>query len=119
MSPIRSRLARIVVGLAVAVGALVGVTTLSDSNPAQAASACVTRAEWRSVHRGQRLGRVMRTLGDNPWFLNVAYYDYGSGLTGSWSRCGSGSTVSVFFRHPTAGSSTWLVASKWVGFPGE
>jgi hypothetical protein len=64
MSHLRTRLARIVVGLALAMGALVGVTALTSADSAEAAApACVSPAEFRQIRRGMTPAQVTNLTG--------------------------------------------------------
>jgi hypothetical protein len=64
MSRLRSHFARIVVGLAVALGALVGVTALTSEDRADAAApACVSPAEFRQIRRGMTPAQVTNLTG--------------------------------------------------------
>ena len=68
MSRIRSGLARIGVGFAVAVGATVGLTAIAGSSASAASGTpyCVTRIEYRQIHRRDTLLRAKRVWG-RPW----------------------------------------------------
>jgi hypothetical protein len=64
MSHRRSRLARAVVGLTLAVGALVGTTALTSTGSADAAALpCVTKAEFRQIRKGMTPARVTNLTG--------------------------------------------------------
>jgi hypothetical protein len=64
MSRLRSRLARVIVGLAVAVGARVGITALTSADSADAATpACVAKAEFRQIRNGMTPARVTNLTG--------------------------------------------------------
>jgi hypothetical protein len=68
MSRIRSHLARIAVGLATAVGAVVAVTAITAVATPQSASAmstpgCVSRTEYRQARRGMSQAQVARIFG--------------------------------------------------------
>jgi hypothetical protein len=65
MSHIRSRLARVAVGLAAAVAAIVGVTALAapQSAAAYGTPGCVSRAEYRQARRGMSQAKVARIFG--------------------------------------------------------
>ena len=64
MSHLRSRLARVVVGLAVAIGALVGITAISSASSAEASTLpCVSKAVFRQIRHGMSPARVTALTG--------------------------------------------------------
>ncbi len=64
MSHLRSRLARVVVGLALAIGALVGITAMTSASSAEAATLpCVSKSEFRQIRRGMSPAQVTNLTG--------------------------------------------------------
>jgi outer membrane protein assembly factor BamE (lipoprotein component of BamABCDE complex) len=85
MTHIRSRIVRIAVGLAAAVGALAGVTALTGSaaHADNGTPGCVARAEYRQVRRGMTRPHVTSIFGTRG---TQSYVFSGSGGYYSESR---------------------------------
>ncbi len=77
MTRSRSRITRIIVGVAAAVAALVGVAAVAAPQSASAAGTpgCVSKAEYRQVHKGMTPNQVRRIFGAAGKMSSSANFD--------------------------------------------
>jgi hypothetical protein len=89
MSRLRPRLARVVVGLAVAVGSLVGVTAITNSTPAEAATTlpCVSKSEFRSIRDGMTQYQVAALTGTWGKITSESYSRYSTYISRTYRPC--------------------------------
>jgi hypothetical protein len=99
MTRIRSKLAHVVVGLAVALGALVGVSTLTGSaaHAANGTPGCVTQTEFRMVRNGMTRPQVARVFGTDGRTAASSRYGGYRAMVRSYKGCRQFSYISVGF----------------------
>jgi len=116
MSRIRPRLARVVLGLAAALAAIVGAATIAAPQSASAAATpgCVSRVEYRQARRGMTPARVARTFGTSGKVTGTGDFGGYKFANRSYRTCTSRyGTAGVSFSNN--GPRTPLVLdSKWV-----
>jgi len=92
---------------AVVTAVLVGGLGVTWAGPADAAQACMTRAEFRHVHMGMTLPRVARIVGSRGHVFSVTESGDHRYVIREWPVCGSDSAAAFGFANGHVRSRMW------------